>query len=161
MYSVSQLIASTSISFLLKNDSRTIVIDFMNNFDIDSLLMQLHSDGFHSDKNLSLHFDNIKGNDLLPVIDIYLNLEQENRPKENNFVGSMALYGLGESSVKTHEHDGAGQHRVFDVGQVFNKVRSQSNWDKKQFSVTLIPYHSLPVEATLTIGRVALYFNKD
>lgn len=157
MYRASQLIASAN-NFTLKNDSRTIPIDFMNSCDIDSILMQLRSDGFHSGKSLSLHFENLRGNDWVPVIDIYLNLDQESMPKEKNYVGSMALYGLGESSIASREHDGSGQHRVFDVGQVFNKVYRESNWSAKQFKLTLLPYHPLPIDATLTIGRIALYF---
>jgi hypothetical protein len=160
MYKVSILIASTNNSFALKNDSSTIAIDFMNDYDIDPLLLQLHSDGFHSGKLLSLHFENLRGNDLLPVIDIYLNLDEENKPKETNYVGSMALYGLGESSTVSHKHDGYGQDRIFDAGKVFSKVRRQTNWSKKKFNLTLISNHPLPADATLVIGRIALYYNE-
>ena len=158
MYRVSQIIASTKSNFLWKNDSHTIVVGFMDDCNIDSLLKQLSSNGSHSGKNLSLRFENLKGNDLLPVIDIYLNLEQENTPKEKNYVGSMGLYGLAESSIESPGHDGSGQHRIFDVGQVFNSVCTQANWSEKQFKLTLMPYNSLSTDATLAIGRILLYF---
>ncbi len=160
-YRVSQLIASNNINFRLKNDSRTFVIAFADNFDIDPILMKLRSDSTRSGNNLSLHFENLKGNNFLPVIEVYLNLDRENKPEETNYVGSMALYGLKESSTVSDEHDGSGQDWKFDVGQVFNKVRGQSNWSKKQFKLTLIPYHPLPIEAVLTIGRIELYFNEN
>jgi hypothetical protein len=161
MYRVSKLIASASVNFSLKNDSGTIVIDFINNCDIDSLLMELSSDDFDLGNCLSLHFENLKGNDLLPVVDVYLNLYDECVPNEKNYVGAMALYGLSESSTESHEHDGSGQHRVFDVSQVFSTVCSQCNWSKKHFKLTLVPYHSLQIDASLTIGRIALYFNES
>ncbi len=161
MYSVSQIIASTSNNFELKNDSHTIVIDFMNNFDINSLLILFHSSGFHSRNTLSLHLENISGSGSLPVIDIYLNLNQENLPNEKNHVGSMALYGLSASSNKSIEHSTSGQNRIFDVAHVFNEVRNQSNWSKKKFKLTLIPYRSLSMGTILTIGRVALYFHQE
>ena len=158
MYKTSKLIASTNTNFELKNDSQTIVIDFVDNSDIDSLLLQLRSAGFYSGKTLSLHFEKMKGNNGLPNIDVYLNLDQEKRPKEKNFVGVIALYGLGESSTPSPEYDGSGQHLVFDVGEVFSKVRSQSNWSEKQFKLTLLPYHPLPPDAYLTIGCIDVYF---
>jgi tyrosinase len=161
MYRISKLIASTNASFSLKNNSQTVAVTFLENWNIETLLLQIDSQSSGSAKNLSLHFENIRGNDLLPVIDVYLNLERENMPEENNYVGSMGLYGLGESSTPSQEHDGAGQERLFDVGAVFARVHSQSNWSNKQFNLTLIPNHSLMADAILTIERITLYFNES
>ena len=148
-YRTSQLIASTSSSFQLRNDSRTIVVDFKKEYNIDSLLKQLHSG---SNKSLSLHLQHIKGSDVLPPIDVYLNLEQGNEPNDSNYVGSMGLYGLPESS----ENGGTGQDKIFNVGPVFSRVRAQRNWSGKQFKLTLLPISPLP--GPITIGRVALYY---
>jgi hypothetical protein len=161
MYRVSQLIASNNADFSLKNDSRTIVISFMNNYDIDPILVKLRSADLNSGSNLSLHFEHLTGNNFLPVIEVYLNLDNENEPKETNYVGSMALYGLKESSRVSHGHVGSGQDWTFDVGEVFNKVRGQSNWSTKQFKLTLIPYQPLSTKAVLTIGCIELYFNEN
>ena len=98
---------------------------------------------------------------MLPVIDIYLNVERGNEPAERNYLGSMALYGLSESSLKSSEHDGAGQERIFDVGEVFTKIYNQSDWSDNQFRLTLIPARPIPKDASLTIGRVALYFHQS
>jgi hypothetical protein len=149
-YRTSQLIASTSSSFQLRNDSRTIVVDFKKGYNIDSLLKQLHSGD--SKKSLSLHLQHIKGSEVLPPIDVYLNLEHGNEPNDSNYVGSMGLYGLPESS----EHDGSGQDKIFNVGPVFSRVRDQRNWSDKQFKLTLFPVSPLP--GPVTIGRVALYY---
>jgi len=161
MYKTSTLIASTHTSFRLKNDSNTIVIDYEENCDIDSLLLQLHSTGSSSGKNLSLHFEKLKGDDGLPNIDIYLNLEQPNSPNEKNYVGTLSLYGLGGSSTPSPGYGGSGQSMVFDAGEVFSKVRKQSNWSKKQFKLKLMPERSLPTGAKLTIGRIGLYFHES
>ena len=160
-YNVSKLIASTNKASTLNNYSRTVILDFINDYDIDTLLTQSGSNELRLDSNLSLHFENLMGNDSLPVIDIYLNLENENVPNDDNYAGSMALYGLSESSAESHEHDASGQNRVFDVAKVFKTVCEQSNWSKKQFSVTLIPNRSFSNKTDLTIGRVALYFHKS
>jgi hypothetical protein len=156
MFRVSQPLASANVNFSLKNDSQTIVVDFMNNYDIDALLWRNYPGDI-----FSLHFENLRGNDLLPVIDVYMNLEDERAPEDKNYVGSMALYGLSDSSANSKAPHGPGQHRVFDVGQVFRNVSSQSNWSKKQFSLTLIPYRSLPPNAILTIGLITVYFNES
>ncbi|TWJ03199.1 hypothetical protein JN11_00736 [Mucilaginibacter frigoritolerans] len=152
-YRISQLIASTD-NFSWKGDVQTIVIDFVNHNDIDESLSQFRSTGFNSGHSLSLLFENMRGNDLVPVIDIYLNLDQEDKSEEKNYVGSMALYGLGESSA----NDGAGQDRVFDVGEVFSQLHNQPNWSDSQFKLTLIPSRSPNKDALLTIERIALYY---
>lgn len=157
MYHVSQLIASANVNFLLKNDARTIVVDFLDNSFVDALLKQLPSSDFSATYELLLHFENITGNDLLPVIDVYLNPERENAPEEKNFVGSMALYGLGERSTPSKEHDGSGLHVILKAGRPFCEASRHLNWSAKQFRLTLVPASSLPADAILKIGRVALY----
>ena len=161
MYHASQLIASSDINFRLTNESRTIIVDFTSDDNIDFILTQFRSNRPDFRGRLSLHFENMTGDGMLPVIDIYLNLESENEPAEKNYLGSMALYGLSESSAKSSEHDGAGQERIFDAGQVFTKVYNQSDWSDNQFRLTLIPARPIPKDASLTIGRVALYFHQS
>jgi hypothetical protein len=160
MYSVSQLIATTNSKHTLKKGNNTIVVDLLKDFDIDTLLQELRTSEFSTKSSLSLRLEQLQGNDLLPIIDIYLNLEQKNLPNELHYVGSMGLYGLGESSTASNEQDGYGQNKIFDVGMVFDEVYKQSNWSKKHFELTLIP--SLPLQRTaqLTIGRIALFFHK-
>jgi hypothetical protein len=160
MFRNSQLIASSHKNLSFKNDRHTIVVKFINNFDIASLLIQFNSNKFHSRNNLSLHFENIQGNDSSPVIDVYLNLEQENISKIKNYVGTMSLFGLEESSMNSKDHKGKGQHRIFNIEEVFRKVYHQKNWSDKQFILTLISYKSLPADAKLTIGLVTLYLNQ-
>jgi tyrosinase len=155
-YRVSDLIASTHSTFVLNNDRHTVVVGFLNNFNVGPLLMRLCSDGFRSGSGLSLHFENLRSKDLLPAIDVYLN--PENTAKEKNYIGSMGLYGLSESSAEPGGHDGSGQNRIFDVGEVFTKVCDQPNWSDKKFDLALIPDKPLPPEATLNIGRIALYY---
>lgn len=157
-YRSSQLIASAHVDFSLKNDARTITIDFRDDSATKAILQQLHSPDFLSRFNLSLHFENLKGNDVLPVIDVYLNLENEFLPEETNYVGSMALYGIVESSTASAEHDGSGQHRIFNAGQAFVNAYNQSNWSEKQFKLTLIPSDGF-VEDALVIGRVVVRCN--
>ena len=155
-YRISNLIASTNSPFVLDDHHQTVAVDFLDNFKVDSLLTQLCSDGLRAGSGLSLHFENLRSKDLLPPIDIYLNVD--NKPKEDNYIGSMGLYGINESSADSDGHKGSGQNRIFDVAPVFAKVCSQSNWSDKKFDLSLIPDKPLPPGTTLNIGRIALYY---
>ena len=161
MYYASQLIASSDNNFRLTNESRNVIVNFTSDSNIDFVLTQFRSNSPDFRGRLSLHFENITGDGALPVIDIYLNLERENERGEKNYLGSMALYGLSESSVKSLEYDGAGQERIFDAGPIFIKIHQQSNWSNDQFKLTLIPARPISNDASLTIGRVALYFHQN
>lgn len=151
-YTHSQMIASADLNYSLKPGIHTIEVVFINKSDVNSVLAQLGSSVFHSTHDLSVHFEHLTGNDLLPVIDVYLNLEDEHFPDEANYIGALALYGLGESSV----HAG-GQNRVFDAETAFRHAIQQPNWSEKQFRLTLIPASPLNKNAVLQIGRITLY----
>lgn len=155
--SANQIIASSNGSFSLKEDTHSIIVDFLDNSYVDALLKKLPFSDFLSAYDLSLHFESITGNDQLPNIDVYLNPERENAPKEKNYVGSLALYGLGERSTPSKEHDGSGLHVILKANRPFNEASHQINWSDRQFRLTLIPASALPSDAILTIGRVSLY----
>lgn len=160
MYLINQLIASTRQPFSLEGGERTMYVHFAEDSDIDALLDKLSSANDHRAK-LSLHLDQLRGNDLLPVIDIYLNLPDEASPAADNYAGSMGLYGLTESSAITATNDGVGQHRIFDVGDLFCKLRHQPGWSHELFRLTLVPARTLAIDAALTIGRVDLYYTEE
>ena len=154
-YRVFELIGSTNSTFTLKSESgrHSVTVDFVHGPEADTILRQLCSDGLRSGSGLSLHFEHLRSDDPLPAIDVYLNLENVNTPDEKNYIGSMGLYGIVESTV-----DGTGQDRIFDVGAVFIRVCLQSNWSPEKFSLTLIPSRPLAPETELSIGRIALYY---
>lgn len=140
-------------------DQRTVMVGFRDQA-ATLVLQQLSQDTSGTEKSLSLHLEHMTGNDLVPVLDIYLNLEDEHEPVEERYVASMALYGLGESSTPSQEHDGRGQDRVFDVERVFEKASRRVSWSEKQFRLTFVPNGPLPADAVLEIGRIALYLNE-
>lgn len=152
-YISSRLIASTEAPFLLKEDQRTVAVGFR---DQAAAGLVISATG----KKLSLHLEHMTGNDLLPVLDIYLNLEDEHLPAEEHYMASMALYGLGESSTPSKGHDGQGQDRVFDAEAVFKRISRHASWSEKQFWLTFMPGGPLPADAVLKIGRIALYLNE-
>ncbi len=159
-YLRSEQIALANLHYSVSNSFITIAVDFAKNCDIQAVLNKLGSNNSKGAHKLSLHFDKLVGNDLLPIIDIYLNLENTNQANEKNHIGAMAMYGLGESSMPLSENKGAGQHRVFDAGMAFVNASHQPNWSNKQFWLTLIPYQLIPTQAKLNIGQIALYFHE-
>lgn len=158
-YRSSQLLASTDSGFSLTDHSRALTLYFSGSSELNSLMESFKKADFQSRYDLSLRFENLKGNDSLPIIDVYLNLADEQIPQEDHYVGSMALYGLGESSEETEKHPGSGQDRVFDIGSTFTKVMTRTG-SEKQLKLTLIPERALPAHAVLTIGKVSLYWHE-
>lgn len=155
-YRLSKLIASTRNAIVLNDDRQTAVVHFLDDIDVDPLLTSLCSNGLSAGSGLSLHFENLRSNDWVPAIDIFLNVE--NTPKDKNYIGSMGLYGLYESSAESGGQDGSGQNRIFDVGPVFTEVCHQLNWSTKKFDLALIPNKPFAPGAILNIGRIALYY---
>src|SRR5215469_13224794 len=121
-YRVSELVASTNKVLILDNGRRSFDVDFLNNSFVDSVLTRLCSPGLPADSGLSLHFEHLRSDESLPVIDIYLNLERIDRPDNKNYVDSMSLYGIVESTV-----EGSGQDRVYEMEEVFARVCGQAN----------------------------------
>ena len=156
MYSSSQLIASVEGDFSMRDSSQTIIIDFANDYDAAFLWQQLRLPDFHSKYRLSLHFEHLTGNDLLPIIGVYLNLD-EHSPREQNFIGSLALYRLSESSAAIGS---PGQHRVIDAGPAFKKASEQAGLSEKKFRLTLISHKEFPAGARLRIGCIMLYLSQ-
>jgi hypothetical protein len=158
----SQLIASSAANLSWSGNSAAIVVRFTEGFHMDALLKGLRVEGSHSGRGLQLRFEQIRGEDGLPVIDIYLNTDPDHQPGKRNYVGAMALYGLGDSTAgEAGGPEGKGQYRLFEAAPVFARVRHQSNWSARQFSITLMPQDELPAGTTLTIGRVALYYYEE
>ncbi len=154
-YRVFKLIASSDAGFSLTNDAREIVVRFAGDFDMNTVLQKLVD---HSGSGLSLHLEHMTGNDLVPNIDVHLNHGNQHEQAEENYVGSMGLYGLGESSASLAENNGAGQERVFEVTPVFAKMNKDAGGSATEFTLTLHPNPALPAGAVLHIGRVALYY---
>lgn len=161
MHRSSQLIASAGSSFVFTNESRSIVLHFIKQFDVSEVLRKIRTNIPHPGNSLTLHFENIKGSDVYPVIDIYMNLEKEDSPSAAKYVGSMALFGVKQSSAVSGNKEGAGQHRVWDADEVMKRVSSQPDWSNDHFRLTLIPNGVLRKDSKLLISKIALYYTES
>lgn len=153
------LIAVSAGNHALEQGAAAIPVRFLDGVDADALLKDLRGLNTRKGRGLLLRLEQIRGDDGLPVLDLYLNTDADHPPGKNNYAGSMALYGLGDSTDAANS--GMGQHRVFEAGPVFDRVRRLSNWSPEHFTLKLITHHRLPVDADLAIGRVALYYYED
>jgi hypothetical protein len=150
------LIASTTYPIEINSKSTTIVLRFADGVDIDQIVNSINSGT--SGNGLSLIFEKIKGYNIFPNVEVYLNLEKDDVPDEKSYVGSISLYGLKQSSAKSQGQAGSGHDKVFDVSKAFINFQGRPNWSTKVFRVSLVSSRPLPEKANLNIERVVLYY---
>lgn len=156
MEHISELIAllENRENVLLSGFPLTIRVNFIDSERTKSVLQHLSS---HSGtpSNLSLHILHIRGFETIPLINVYLN--NENNPSGEEFLlGSMALYGLQRSS----QPGGIGLHEVWNVTKVFELASRQKNWSDKDFTLTFVPQSYLPENSDLSFERIELRLDR-
>jgi|GEM_PF-5841097 len=112
-----------------------------------------------SARKVQLHFEDITGTGVPPIYDIYLNVSVKEELSDKFYAGSLPFYGIDESSTPCLEHGGTGQHYVLDVSELFDKLSSLTDWSGKYLKISLESTKPMPVDASVTIGRISLYFN--
>lgn len=153
------LIAKSAGNHALEQGAAAIPVQFLDGVDADALLKDLRGLNTRKGRGLLLRLEQIRGDDGLPVLDLYLNTDAEHPPGINNYAGSMALYGLGDSTDAANS--GMGQHRSFEAGALFARLRQQANWSPRHFSLTIIPHEAIHNAIPVRVGRVALYSYLD
>ncbi|MFZ6744380.1 tyrosinase family protein [Undibacterium sp. JH2W] len=104
-----------------------------------------------------LNFENITGKGVPPAYDVYLNLPDENRPDDAHFAGALPFFGVEAASSKDSQHNGSGQHYVFDVSDIVSTLKENSQWDPQHLKVHLQPRETPEPGCTIEIGRISLY----
>lgn len=139
---------------LLNRFPLTIRVNFIDSQRIKSVLRNISA---HSGtpSNLSLHMLHIRGFETIPLINVYLN--NENNPSGEEFlIGSMALYGLQRSS----QPGGIGLHEVWDATKVFELASRQENWSDKDFTLTFVSQSQLTENSHLSFERIELRLDR-
>lgn len=139
---------------LLSTFPLTIRVNFIDSQRTKSILQNISANS-ETHSNLSLHILHIRGFETIPLINVYLNIE--NNPSGEEFlVGSMALYGLQRSS----QPGGIGLHEVWDATKVFELASQQENWSDKDFTLTFVSQSRLPGNSHLSFERIELHLDR-
>ncbi|MBS1664160.1 MAG: hypothetical protein JST68_24155 [Bacteroidetes bacterium] len=134
MSNFSNLVASTSGAIVINGDRQMVSVEVLNDFRVEP--EGVGTGGVGAGRvggGFSLHFEDLKSKDTIPIIDVYLG---------PNYIGSMGLYGLNEDS---------GMNQVFELGPIVIN---------KKLDLVLVPSRPFPPGAVLQIGRIALYYHE-
>ena len=146
----------TSAKLHIKGFPTTVRVPFTENLSAQEVLNQLVSRSAPAPQ-LSLRLKHIRGFDVFPIIDVYLNAENGPYP-ESLLLGSLALYGLRNSSVPGPSHPGVGMHEAWEVGEAFNRANRLHNWSDRYFTLTFDSALPFPEGTELTVEGIELYW---
>lgn len=109
---------------------------------------------------VSLNFDNIKSEIRAPSFDVYLNLPPNDPPEKHldRLAGSLAMFGLQESSIPREGRGGNGKNMSLDITALFTRLALQKDWDSHNLRLTLVPTEWDAPVPRVQVGRVSLYF---
>jgi hypothetical protein len=152
-----ELIATAPFqTFTLQKRPTKIEVYFKQTNRVKSILEQLSESKTSLNASFILEFSNIKGTEIAPLIDVYLNAtEVENA--ENILLDQMALYGLKSYSSKNNNDESHGLSEVWEVGDALKKARNKNNWSNEQFTLTLAA-PKLASDLSLTVERISLFY---
>lgn len=101
----------------------------------------------------NLHFENIRGTGVAPMIDAYLGLPDNEIVNDEHYVGSLGLYGLAEGS----ENDRSGLHCILNISKLLYELCTRQNQALTQLKIVLELVTPMPADASVNIGKVSLY----
>lgn len=104
-----------------------------------------------------LHFENITGQGVPPIHDVYLNTTNDDQNKEAHYAGSISFFGVEEASTPSAHQSGSGQHYALDVSELMNQLRGLSGWNEDQLDIRIEPSEPMDSDTSVTIGRISLY----
>jgi tyrosinase len=109
--------------------------------------------------NVYLKVENVRGNFDAAALSVFINLPEAAIPRDNpqNRVGTVALFGLRQASMKDGKHAGEGLSFVLDATPVIDALHLSHSLDVDSLRVSVIPADELPKEADITVGRISLF----
>lgn len=145
------LLESSDIRFT--NFPLTIQVPFLDAHPIRKSLQKLENSELKS-SILSLQLLHIRGEDVFPVIDVYLNVAESYSPEL--YLGSLALFGLRKSSDPNAEQGGIGLHEIMDVTNVFMRAKQENNWSYSSFTLSFVSRSPVAENSFFYIERIKL-----
>ncbi|HEU0121501.1 MAG TPA: hypothetical protein VFQ91_13305 [Bryobacteraceae bacterium] len=104
-----------------------------------------------------LRVENITGTEMVPDLNLYLNLPK-GEPADKHpelLAGRLPLFGLAESSSGEDGQTGNGLFHALDITAVYGRLLRDNDWDGKSLRVSFVP--TLPNSSKVRVGRVSVY----
>ena len=119
----------------------------------------LASVGDTEGKRVFLNIENITGHGPPGSYKVYVNVPQGDDPADHpdNFVGTLPLFGLAESSGEDDAHGGSGLTHVLEITDLVGKLQAKGVWNESDVDVKFVPLRPAPEGADVKIGRVSVY----
>ncbi|HEY4084931.1 MAG TPA: tyrosinase family protein [Bryobacteraceae bacterium] len=110
-----------------------------------------------------LKLENVQGLTNGFVLSCYINLPAGAKPAAHPelLAGSVGLFGLRNASQVDGKHGGHGLNFVLDITKVVDKLYLDKVFDTQSLQVTVVPHHSVPESARITIGQISIYRGND
>jgi tyrosinase len=106
-----------------------------------------------------LNLENVRGTRDAYVLNVYVNLPEGSKPGDHPelLAGSVGLFGLRGASSADGKHAGEGLSFVLDITKIIDTLHLNNALDVDSLKVTIVPHHSVPDQAQITVGRVSIY----
>lgn len=110
-----------------------------------------------------LKIENVRGNELSAgSFLVYVNAPESASAKqlENYLAGTIAMFGVPESSRRSATHAGEGLSFALDITDLVNRLEAAGSWDPKKLRVTFAPVPDSAgkvYRGDLKVGRVSLH----
>lgn len=152
-----EIVAATDST--LKLSSRPTVIELELDSSLSDKISGLRTltEGFDEATSSYLHFENVKGEGVPPIQDVYLSLPDHDGKKKSYYAGALSFFGIEEASTSNAHHSGSGQRYTLNVSKIINKLRDSSDWNATKLKVSLEPIRKMDKDASVSIGRISLY----
>jgi len=147
------IIAEALPSLLLQQEQVSLSLGYKTDLNSQAVLYELHEDDFADKHHVLLHFDKITGKGSPPIVEVYLNPEAKEFPSSEYHAGTLALYGLEESSTPSAHHDGKGMEQTLDIT---NLLQSFHRTGDRTLTIILVPETTGKPENPIIIGEVRL-----
>ncbi|MBS1509892.1 MAG: tyrosinase family protein [Bacteroidetes bacterium] len=95
-----------------------------------------------------LQLENVKGTNNANFLSLYIN---------DNFVQSVALFGIRMASMKNSAHGGAGLTFKFNITNVIDNLHLGSGLDFSSLNVQIKTRNPIPKGSEITVGRISIY----
>lgn len=108
-------------------------------------------------KTTILHLENITGQGVPPIHNVYINLPANAVNKKAYYAGAVSFFGVEMASTPSTHEAGSGQHYAINISKLLNTLRTQPGWNEEQLNIQFEPTEAMDSDTSVSIGRISLY----
>ena len=119
----------------------------------------LASVGDSAPARVFLNIENVTGKGPPGTYKVYVNVPEGAEPDDHpdNFVGTVALFGLSEQSADDAAHGGSGLTFVLEITDLVQRLQGEGSWNESDLDVDFVPLRPVPEATDVKVGRVSVY----